>query len=287
MRLPMTIKHGFGRRYRRMCLGLLDRGPRICDVNGIRVCLDLSSTLHRQIYVQSGFEPDVTLLIRSMLRSGDVFVDIGANFGWHTVSALTHCRDLAGCYAYEPSLATYALLDRSINANDWNHRCRIARVALSNHESEGTLRTFDGMDPMHNSLYELGDASYVTETVPLDTLDNQARGFVAPPSIVKCDVEGAEHDVLEGAREVSSGMLGPPPVWLLEANYETAAMAGHSPGDLIDLAESHAPYVPYHIRNGQLKRLPSAKALRHGDMLVLAVTEVHAERLGRFPATNA
>lgn len=279
----MTNSHPLGRRFRRLSLALLDKGPRICDVGGLRVCLDLSSSLHRQIYVHRGFEPEVSALIRSMLRPNDVFVDIGANFGWHTVSALTHCRDMAGCYAFEPSQAMFALLGRSISANGWGDRCRLSRIALSNRRHDGMLKIFDDMDPMHSSLFPLGDASYVTEAVALDTLDNQARHFVAPPSVIKCDVEGAERDVLEGAREVSSGTFGTPPVWLLEANYETAAMAGHSPGDLIDMAEAYAPYVPYHIRHGHLKQLRNSKALRHGDMLVLAVNDVHRERLSAMP----
>jgi hypothetical protein len=141
------------------------------------------------------------------------------------------------------------------------------------------LKTFPGLDAMHASIYPLGDCSYQEEEVELDTLDSQARRFVAPAAVIKCDVEGSERDVLLGAEGILSGEFGPPPIWLLEANYETAGMAGYFPWQLIDIAAAHAPYEGYYLRDGRIRPLPCKTSLRHGDTLILALPELHRERL--------
>src|SRR2546421_7806508 len=57
-------------------------GPRLCDLNGINMMLDLSAPAHEQIYYNKGFEREVTETLRQLVCPGEVFVDIGANVGW-------------------------------------------------------------------------------------------------------------------------------------------------------------------------------------------------------------
>lgn len=248
-------------------------------VDGLKFALDLSYPNQRYIYEQGGFERELTAVISRLSQPQDVFVDIGANFGWHSLALLARNTGVLCSYAFEPSASMFRLLSESIALNKLEARCHARRIALTNREGKSTLKTFSGLDPMHASLYPLADWSYEEEEVELSTLDLQVETFSKPPSLIKCDVEGGERDVLLGAQRVLAGEFGSPPLWLLEANYEAAGMAGFFPWDLIEIAKSRAPYVAYCIRGGGVVPVLHRTALRHGDTLVLAVPELHQSRL--------
>ncbi len=252
----------------------------LADIDGVRFALDLSMPNHRSVLRARAFEPELTSALERVLEPGDVFVDVGSNFGWYAVRVATR-YPVEHVYAFEPSARLSRLLRGSIAANHCEGTCAVHSVALSSAGGQSSLRTFKGLDPMHSSLHQLGDAAYEEEPVTLDTLDRVSMDFVAQPSVVKCDVEGGEKDVLLGSAAVLGGGRANPPIWFLEANYETAAMAGFFPSDLIDIAQAAAPYSPYYIRGGKVVPLPSRHSLRHGDALILAIKSLHRRRLDR------
>jgi FkbM family methyltransferase len=254
-------------------------GVMICDFNGVKVALDFSERSHLAIYRSGGFEIELTKVLCTVCNVDDIIVDIGANVGWHTLSLLVKRPDIAACYAYEPSMKDFDLLNLGIRANNVQNRCFPQRIGLGSVNKKVTLKHFDGLGSLHSSLYPLADYYYQEEEVQIETLDDLA--YKTPVSIVKCDVEGSERDVLLGAKRLLAGELGQPPLWFLEANYETAGMAGFFPWELIDIASQFAPYHGYFIRRNQIVPLPSRTSLRHGDMLVLAIPELHQERLNR------
>jgi len=248
-------------------------------VNGLMFALDLNHPSQRQVYEQGGFEPELTEVIRRLSQPQDIFVDIGANFGWHSVALLAGNAGISCSYAFEPSRKMFSLLSESIALNQLQSRCHAKRLAITDREGRSTLKTFADLDPMHASLYPLADWAYEEEDIELSTLDAQVATFPKPPSLIKCDVEGGERDVLLGAQRVLAGEFGSPPLWLLEANYEAAGMAGFFPWDLIEIAKSRAPYEAYCIRGGSIVAVLHKTALRHGDTLVLAIPEIHQARL--------
>jgi FkbM family methyltransferase len=215
-----------------------------------------------------------------MFHYGEAFVDIGANIGWHTLSLVVKCPDVYS-YAFEPSKEIFSLLSKNIIANSCQARCFAKQIALSDKKGKATLKKFIDLDPMHASLYPLADYSYEEEEVEIDTLDSQAETFTAPIGIIKCDVEGSERDVLQGSQRLLKGEFGQPPIWILESNYETSGMANFFPWQLIGIAAQYAPYQGYHIRNGRIVELSHHTALRHGDSLILAIPDLHKDRLER------
>src|SRR5437868_6877413 len=76
-------------------------GAHLYNLDGVKLMLDLSAPMQRVIYRQGSFEPDLTRLLQKVLRSGEVFIDIGANFGWHTLSLLVRRPDILNTYAFE------------------------------------------------------------------------------------------------------------------------------------------------------------------------------------------
>lgn len=264
--------------FRRISLSTKSRGVHLCNFGGVTLALDFSEPVHRFIYLGDGFEAEATSVLQKIVHSGDVFVDIGANIGWHALNLLVSRPDVDIVYAIEPLRRNFDLLIQGIHANNCQDRCDARRLALSDRSGTVRLRKFKGMDLMHASIYPLGDLSFEEEEVIVDTLDSVADTFKAPPAVIKCDVEGAERSVLLGAHRILSGQKGTPPIWFLEVNYETSAMADYFPWELTELAARYG-YSAHTIRKGQIVSVADRKGLRHGDMLVLAIPELHRSRL--------
>jgi len=264
--------------YRRAGLRLYGSGPHVLSFDGVHIALDFAYPNHRSIYLRGGFEPELSSVLQRAVRPGDVFVDIGANIGWYTNLLLAKEPALRAVYAFEPVAAMVDLLERSLRANGFESRCVARRIAIGAKPGTLSIKKFAGLDPMHASFYPLADLPFEEEEVSVEPLDALAREMAAVPSVIKCDVEGAERDVLLGSTKLLAGALGPPPLWFLEANYETAAMAGYFPWELVEIAAPYG-YRPYTLRDLHAVELRSNKGLRHGDVLILAIPGSHQDRL--------
>ncbi|MEM9291329.1 MAG: FkbM family methyltransferase [Acidobacteriota bacterium] len=256
-------------------------GRRALSVDGTTVGLDFDDPIHRRIWRQGGFEAEVEKALLQLSEDGDVVVDIGAHNGWHSLRLLQRRPALRQLYAYEPAATTFELLRWGVEAlpPKLRQRTEIHHLALGAESGRLKLKIFRDLGTMHASLHPLADWEYDEEEVEVATLDDLAADYPAPPAVIKCDVEGAEREVLAGA---SGLMTGPtPPLWLLEANYETTGMAGYFPWQLLDDAARFAPYQAYVLRQGGVCPLPHQRALRHGDTLILAIPEHHQQRLQR------
>ena len=254
-------------------------GVHVVDWGGVRLALDLSQPTHRGIYRRGEFEPDVVEAMLSTVMAGDVVFDIGANFGVHSTHLAVRRPDVQAIYAFEPGSVAFALLERSLEASGVTSSVVARKLAIGRSRGEATLKQFGGLDTPYASLFALADLDYVEEVVEIRALDELVPTLEAAPAVIKCDVEGGEMDVLLGAEKLLAGEYGPPPVWFLEANYETAGMAGYFPWDLIEVAGKASSYRGYFIRNGGVCEMPHARALRHGDTLVLAIPEIHGPRI--------
>jgi FkbM family methyltransferase len=264
--------------YRRAGLRLLGPGPHVLFFDGVDIALDFAYPIHRSIYLRREFEPELTHVLQRAVRPGDVFVDIGANFGWYTCQMLVKNPALRAAYAFEPQAAIFGLLERSLRANGCEKRCVPQRLAVGAKPGTLSIKKFAGLDPMHASFYPLADLPFEEEEVCVKPLDALVPEMAAVPAVIKCDVEGAEREVLLGSTRLMAGDFGTPPLWFLEANYETAAMAGYFPWELAEIATPHG-YKPFTLRDSHAVELRSTRGLRHNDVLILAIPASHRDRL--------
>ena len=145
--------------------------------------------VHKDIDRYGLWEPRTTEYIKSHLKKGQIFVDVGAQVGYYTVIA---SQLGAKVYAFEPSTTNRELLLKNIQDN----KCRNVKVfseALSNKSGYSTL--FVGRTPGENSLQGTGGG----EEVMLEGYDNMD---LPTPDFIKIDVEGHEQQVLEGMDSV-------------------------------------------------------------------------------------
>ena len=142
-----------------------------------------------------GREGDVDAFIRSCLREGAVFVDVGANVGYYTLVASKLVGAVGRVYSIEPVPSTAAVLRVNVELNGCGNIV-VREVAAWSARECLTLK-------IPASMY--GYASVVREgtsvTVVASTLDDILRDETWI-HLIKIDVEGAELEVLKGARSV-------------------------------------------------------------------------------------
>lgn len=140
------------------------------------------------------FEPVQSKLFTRAIKKGDVIFDIGANIGYYTVLA-SKLVDLKGkVYAFEPDPDNLKLLEKNILLNKCSN---VVVVPMAVSERAGTL-TFkkDLSNPGESKISEKGNVKVKATT--LDKFITSRR--IKKIDLIKVDVEGAEINVLKGAR---------------------------------------------------------------------------------------
>jgi FkbM family methyltransferase len=127
-----------------------------------------------------------------LLRSGDHFVDVGANSGACAVLA----SGVAGAFtdAFEPVPSTADRLRRNVVMNALESLVTVHRLGIG--ARPGALRFSVAEDTLNRVAWEDQHA----EEFPVETLDRILS--CKAPTLIKIDVEGFEPEVLMGARDV-------------------------------------------------------------------------------------
>jgi FkbM family methyltransferase len=176
----------------------------IKPVGDVRLWVDLSDHVIGIPILRDAYETDAVRLATSLVRLGDVALDVGAHIGFFAVQ-LAHAVGPGGMvYAFEPLGRNAELLERSVRENRFEPRLQVVRAAVSDRTGEATLRfaretlntggafLADGPTP--------GDEGLSAERVPTIRLDDAQ--LKRPVRLIKMDVEGAEPRVIRGAREL-------------------------------------------------------------------------------------
>jgi FkbM family methyltransferase len=131
------------------------------------------------------------------VKTGDMVYDIGANVGFYTLLAAQLAGPTGRIIAFEPLPRNLALLKRHVQLNNLTN-VEVFDGAVS--DRSGIARFSTGEIPEMTHLAEGGDLE--VQTFQLDELVSSGR--LPPPRVMKVDVEGAEADVLHGARDLLS-----------------------------------------------------------------------------------
>lgn len=144
-------------------------------------------------------EPAKTQALLSVLRPGQVVIDVGANIGYYTILASRRVGRGGRVIACEPFTRNVHYLHRHIHLNG---AANVAVIPAACSDREGLSRFDPGRDCAEGRLVANGDeASEAVEFVPTVTIDEIVRQSRVRPDVLKVDVEGAEEQVLRGASE--------------------------------------------------------------------------------------
>jgi FkbM family methyltransferase len=190
---------------------------------------------------QGVWEADVMKLLGRTLRPGAVFVDVGANVGFHTVLAARLVGRTGHVYAVEAAPWTLQLL----RANIWRSRVGVTVLPVAASADRGTVRL--ALEPGHRSGAHLADDAGGVVEVEAAPLDDLLPEVVA--DVLKVDVEGAEPLVLRGAAR----LLGHSPRLLVVVEFrDETHLSGESPADVLAFYRSLGFELCLLRRNGDL-----------------------------------
>lgn len=150
-------------------------------------------------YRQLAWNPEEYSAFRAAVAPGATVLDIGANIGAYTVLFALWTGRAGRVVAFEPAPASLAGLARQVKLNGVADRVEIVAAAMSDREGRA-LFDCDGASGA-NALIPTAAAVGRAECVRTMSIDAFCAARGIRPDVIKVDVEGAELDVLRGARQ--------------------------------------------------------------------------------------
>lgn len=193
-------------------------------VFGSTLRVDASDIVGKHIYYFGIWEPDLTQWIRSRLRPGDLFVDVGANIGYHSLLASRLVGDTGKVVAVEALPQTFGRLLCNLEQNAAHNVRTVNAAAWDKPERVKIFTRQEGPSGSTTLMAEWADQWHLERQLEIDAQPLSA--ILSPEEIqtarlIKIDVEGAEWHVisemrswlpktadnLEIALEISRGMM--------------------------------------------------------------------------------
>jgi len=178
-------------------------------------------------------EQCIVQLMRRLVREGDVFFDLGANFGYYSCLLVPLCGKSGAVHAFEANPYLIPNLIRSAELNHKNGNIYVNAVAIGK-DSETFLPLYDPEWIGCSSLYPHDWLNRVSKVlVPVTTVDKYVQEkCIKRIDVMKIDIEGAELDALLGMKDTFC--VCPPKVIICELTLlpEENDPLRHSPGVL-------------------------------------------------------
>lgn len=128
------------------------------------------------------------------IAAGATVFDVGANVGFYTVLAARRVGEEGTVHCFEPFPENLQTLRRHIDLNHCQN-VTVHEVAVS--DTSGMCRFAAGDCPETGKLDEEGDVE--VQVIRID--EETSSGRLPCPDVIKIDVEGAEGNVLLGAKD--------------------------------------------------------------------------------------
>ncbi len=147
-----------------------------------------------------------TQLLRKIVRTGDVVFDIGANFGWTTAVMANAVGPTGMVHAFEPAAPALHLLRQNAAGRS---NVNVHGIALGARRESRSFCIAEQLDLSSLTANLSGDTLRSVAQVEVWPLDEFIAKYALPNAdVIKCDVEGFEMNVVEGAsRALSTGPL--------------------------------------------------------------------------------
>ena len=148
-------------------------------------------------FILGFYEEDLASFLASNIQSGSVFYDLGAHWGYFSLLASKLVGDKGRVYAFEPMPRNFRHLQKNLEINS-TQQIELFNLAVS--EKIGKVR-FSNTDDSFANTYVTNSSGNLLEICAINLDSFIEKEGILPPDFIKIDVEGAELDVLKGAKE--------------------------------------------------------------------------------------
>ena len=182
-------------------------GFRISQAHGLYFLTDHRNLVDRSIAFYGDWEPKRNRRLRRFMneQACDVFLDIGANFGFYSL-LVAKTTPVARIVAFEPDIRNLHHLYGNLYLNDLSKRIEVHPLAVSDSNGSLTFREA-GLDALGGShVLEAGENAGSQETVPVESVRLDDFLQISGKTIaIKIDIEGHELAALRGMVEILAG----------------------------------------------------------------------------------
>ena len=198
--------------------------------DGIRYELDLSCMM--QWYVFWDFREKQRDRLYSMVKPGDVVLDVGTNIGETLLHFARSVGDGGFVYGFEPDDKNYANVQKNIELNGFRN-LQVFNLGVSDRKETVKLFRVDpnnlGMNRILTEAEAQGFADFTT--IETDTIDNIVAGNgIGRVDVIKIDIEGYEMHALRGARRLLETQK---PKLFIEVGYTRLIANDTSPSEIV------------------------------------------------------
>jgi len=225
---------------------------------------------HKHLFINESLEMLTANLINSYAKSAELFVDVGAHYGYFSILVGKSNPDCQ-IIAYEPILENCEVLRKNLVENNVNH-IQVINRAVSNFNGEERFYKTEASEK--SALIQHPDSKSIVDLeVQVEKLDTVIQENSGKSILVKIDTNGNELEVIDGMREHITEKND---ITLIVA-YNPACLlsAGNHPNKLLDLLfsldfdiylidDDKACYYPVHeekIYGGELIDIDSVRNL--------------------------
>ena len=229
-------------------------------LNGLNWTVMPTDVIGKMVLSGKNWEPHLMMFMNHLLKHGDIVIDIGACFGWHTLQMARIVGDKGRVYAFEPQVQNYELLLKNVNDNGFNQRVIIYNTALGHKTMNTCLCSayFTGEEENYGDGFlspsmekaNIHEQEYIgriglEQALPLNKeevkcvcLDECVLD--GPVKFIKIDVQGFEKMVLEGGKNTITRDM---PIIVIEIENPCMYQYGYSSKELFEFLRHLGYYI--------------------------------------------
>lgn len=171
----------------------------VTDVQGSEMYLLKGDPISLMILITRVYEPVETEMVKRVVKSGDVALDIGAHIGYYTLILSRLVGEKGHVYAFEPCEKNYVVLKKNVEVN----KCRnVTLVNKAVSDTTGKAIMVGWSVRQRESLAESTNKEENLVEVESIRLDDFFAHNACDVDFIKIDVEGHEFHALKGGSDL-------------------------------------------------------------------------------------